>query len=61
MTWQGAVMASSPSPTAGGAPIALAAIAGALIGFFAGETTIGFLIGMTLGIAVALAIWWRQR
>ncbi|WP_374944875.1 hypothetical protein [Sphingomonas sp.] len=54
-------MANSTLPAAGGAPIALGAIAGALIGFFAGETTIGFLVGLTAGVALAILIWLRSR
>lgn len=54
-------MASSTPSFAGGAPIALGLIAGTLIGFFAGETTIGFFAGLGLGVAVAIAIWLRGR
>ena len=49
------------SPSAGGALIALGAIGGAAVGFARGEATPGFLIGITLGIAASLAIWWRER
>lgn len=51
-------MASS-SPSAGGALIALGALGGAAIGFLIGEATPGFLIGLTLGVAASLAIWWQ--
>ncbi len=57
-TWQGAGMDKS-SPSAGGALIALGAVGGAAIGFLVGEATPGFLIGVTLGIAASLIIWWR--
>ena len=50
---------AQPSPPAGGAPIALGALAGAGIGFAVGQATPGFLIGLGLGIAAALLIWWR--
>jgi hypothetical protein len=60
-TWQWARMANPTSSFAGGAPIALAVIAGTLIGFFSGETTIGFLAGLATGIAVAILIWMRGR
>ncbi len=53
-------MASS-SPAAGGALIALGSIGGAAIGFLIGEATPGFLIGIALGIAASLLIWWRDR
>lgn len=47
--------------TAGGAPIALGAIGGAAIGFIQHQATLWFLAGLTLGIIVALLIWWRGR
>ncbi len=49
------------SPSAGGALIALGAIAGAAIGFLMGEATPGFLIGLALGVAASLLIWYRGR
>jgi hypothetical protein len=48
-----------PSPSAGGALIALGAIVGAAIGFMLGEATPGMLIGLGIGVAASLAIWWR--
>ena len=61
-TWQCAAMANpSPSPSAGGLPIAIGAIGGPAVGFAFGQATPGFLIGLTLGIVVALLIWWRGR
>ncbi|MES1972496.1 MAG: hypothetical protein V4472_08525 [Pseudomonadota bacterium] len=53
-------MASTPptrTPLAGGALIAFGAMAGAAIGLFRGEPTVGFLIGTGAGIALAIAIW----
>ena len=50
-----------PAATAGGLPIALGAIGGAAVGFVVGQPTICFLVGLGLGIAVALLIWWRGR
>ena len=47
--------------SAGGAPIALGAIGGAAIGFVVRQPTICFLVGLGLGILVALLIWWRGR
>ena len=57
-------MATPPSPNprpsgAGGAFIALGAIGGAAVGFLFGEATPGFLTGLALGIALAVAIWLR--
>ena len=53
-------MATS-SPPAGGALIALGAVLGAVIGLVRDQPTIGFLIGIGIGIAAALVIWWRGR
>ena len=53
---------ANPSPTAaGGVLIALGAIVGAAVGVSMNETTAGFLIGTGIGVALALAIWWRSR
>lgn len=54
-------MSAPRSPTAGGAPIALGAIAGAAIGFVRHQPTAWFLGGLGAGIVVALLIWWRGR
>lgn len=48
-------------PAAGGFPIAIGAIGGAVLGVVAQEPTIGFLAGLAAGIAVAVAIWRRGR
>lgn len=48
-------------PLAGGAPLALSIIGGVIAGGFLGEPTIGFLAGLGIGIAIALAIWWSGR
>lgn len=54
---------SSPpkNPLAGGALIAIGAIAGTGIGLFSplGPTR-GFLIGLGLGVAIAIAMWLRD-
>ena len=57
-------MASKPparNPVAGGALIAIGAMAGAVIGLFRGQVTAGFLIGIGAGAAMALAIWLLDR
>lgn len=54
-------MADPLSPRAAGAPLALAIVAGALIGTVLGEPTFGVLAGFGLGLAVALLVWWRDR
>jgi hypothetical protein len=50
-----------PAGRAGGPLIALGALLGAAIGFAFGQATPGFLIGLALGIAAALLMWWRGR
>ena len=47
--------------SAGGALVALGAIAGAVIGFPFQEATRGFLAGLALGAVAALLIWRRDR
>lgn len=55
----------SPSPSnpavGGGAPIALAVLLGTIIGALLGQPTIGFLAGLAIGIAAAVAIWRLDR
>jgi hypothetical protein len=60
-TWQSAAMATPApkSPASGGFPIALGIMGGAGVGFALGEATIGLLVGLALGIAVAVVIWRR--
>ena len=49
---------ASRSPLAGGALIALGVIAGPAIGLFTPlGATRGFLIGLGIGVAIALAMW----
>jgi len=54
-------MASNPPPAAGGFLVAVGILGGAILGFAAGEPTQGLLLGLAIGIALALAIWWRTR
>jgi hypothetical protein len=50
-----------PSPSAGGFPLAIGAIGGTVVGVIAGQPSIGFLAGIALGGAVAVAIWLKGR
>jgi hypothetical protein len=65
--WQGMIMPvpdplpPTREPTGAGGPFVLILVAGIVIGFLAGQATIGFLIGAALGIAVAGWLWWRER
>lgn len=49
------------APSAGGALIALGAVAGAGVGFIERQATLWFIAGTTLGVAAALLVWWRGR
>ncbi|MGN7160029.1 hypothetical protein [Sphingomonas sp. SAFR-052] len=51
----------SQSPKAGGMPIALGTLGGAIIGAMFGEATIGLLVGLALGVGIAVIIWRRDR
>lgn len=54
-----------PSPsrptTGGGAPLAFAILLGTITGLVVGQPTIGFLVGLAIGVAVALLIWRTGR
>lgn len=56
---------TSPSPSrstiGGGAPLALAVLLGTIIGVIAGQPTIGFLVGLAVGVVAALLIWRSGR
>jgi predicted benzoate:H+ symporter BenE len=55
-------MATPPSsPSAGGFPIAIGALGGTIVGLIVRQPTIGFLAGLALGCAIAVAIWLRGR
>ena len=65
-TWQGRAMTEPTLPpkspsAAGGALIALAVMVGSIAGLIAGQPTIGFLIGLSVGVIAALLIWWTDR
>lgn len=47
--------------SAGGVFIAVLAIAGVFIGGFMGQPTIGLLTGVAAGVAISLALWWKER
>ncbi len=49
--------ARTPNSAAGGAPIAITTMIGAIWGISRGEPTIGVLAGLGVGIAIAVAIW----
>lgn len=57
----GARPAKTVANTAGGFLVALGAMIGAAIGFFVGEATPGFLIGLAVGAVGAALVWWRGR
>ena len=60
-TWHWPVMAASPNPAAGGAFIALGALGGAAIGVATGQTSAGLVVGLGLGVVLAIVIWLRTR
>ncbi len=49
--------AKSNAPLAGGFLLSLCLLAGALIGVFMGQPSIGFLIGAGIGLTLAILIW----
>ncbi len=46
---------------AGGAPLALLIVLGVVVGGLFGQPSIGFLVGLALGVAVAIAIGLSRR
>lgn len=46
---------------AGGFVIAAAVLVGVVIGLIVGQPSIGFLVGLGIGVAIAVGIWWRER
>jgi sugar phosphate permease len=57
---RGSAMANR-SPQAGGFIIAVAILAGTIIGGLKGQPSIGLLAGLGLGVAAALAVWLVDR
>jgi uncharacterized membrane protein len=49
------------APRSGGVLLALSLLAGALIGVFAGQPSIGFLAGAGIGLALLTLIWLLDR
>lgn len=60
-SWQGSAMANGSGPRGGGFLIAIAVLAGVLIGGFANQPSIGLLAGLAIGTVAALIVWWRDR
>jgi len=54
-------MPASPSPRAGGFVIAVGAIGGALVGTFTSQPSLGLVLGVAAGTAIAIAIWLADR
>lgn len=61
--WQRRCMTSKkpPAPRAAGAIIALGLLAGTLIGIFLHQPSLGFLVGLALGSAIAIGLWLMDR
>ena len=51
----------SRNPAGGGIFIALGAAAGIVIGRLYAQTSIGLVVGVAVGAAIALFLWWRER
>lgn len=45
----------------GGAPLAFSIIGGVVIGGMMGQPSAGLVIGLGIGVLIALAIWWVGR
>jgi hypothetical protein len=54
-------MAERQGSMAGGVFVALATVAGVVIGDVYGQASIGFLGGLAAGAAIATALWLRDR
>ena len=49
------------NPVAAGAPLALCLTAGAVIGAIYRQPTIGILVGLAVGVGIAVLVWLRDR
>jgi uncharacterized membrane protein (UPF0136 family) len=54
-------MTDRPGPQAGGFLIAVAIMAGTIIGGLMGQPSIGLLAGTAIGVVVAIALWLVDR
>lgn len=52
---------STRKPLAGGGPLALLTLGGAIAGVALGQTSAGLVIGFGLGVVFALAVYLRDR
>ncbi|MCH4151771.1 MAG: hypothetical protein LKF30_07480 [Sphingobium sp.] len=52
---------SNKSPSAGGVFMAVLTLVGAVLGGLMGQPSIGLLVGLGLGTAIAVLIWWKER
>lgn len=52
---------SSRSPMAGGFLLAISLISGGVIGTIAGEPSLGFVLGIAVGVALTIGIWAFDR
>ena len=60
--WQGRYMGSSKrAPLAGGFLIAVATTLGAFVGATQRQPSAGLLIGLGIGVVLALSVWLRDR
>lgn len=53
--------AKSSAPLAGGFLLCIAVLTGAVTGVFLGQPSIGFLVGIGVGLTIAVAIWLLDR
>ena len=59
---EGATMANTPRTSqAGGALLAGAILVGTITGIVLRQSSIGFLIGLGVGLVLLALVWWRSR
>ncbi|WBO22173.1 hypothetical protein [Sphingomonas abietis] len=54
-------MADHPGPQAGGVLIAVAVMAGTILGGLMNQPSLGLLAGLAIGVAAAVALWLADR